>query len=150
MNNKGFTLVELIATIALLAVIAIISFVSINEVVTQSKINDCENLVLSIKSAAKEYVSDNRYNNDFDNDNDKIENITSKILIDNNYLSGNIANPFDNNKIIKAENIKIQIQLNNDYTAKKVDLYGIEKLDDGSIEENILKCIKTQWDRLAV
>ena len=60
MNNKGFTLVELIATIALLAVIAIISFVSINEVINQSKVNDCKNLLFSIKSAAKEYVSDNR------------------------------------------------------------------------------------------
>ena len=148
MNNKGFTLVELIATIALLAVIAIISFVSINEVVNQSKVSDCENLLLSIKSAAKEYVSDNRYNNDFDNDNDMIENITSKMLIDNNYLSDNIVSPFDNNKIIKAENIKIQIQLNSDYTAKKVDLFGIEKLEDGSTEENMLQCIKEQWNKL--
>lgn len=145
MNNKGFTLVELIATIALLAVIAIISFVSINEVINQSKVNDCENLLSSIKSAAKEYVSDNRYNSNFDNDNDKIENITSKTLIDNNYLSGNIVNPFDNNETINAENIKIQIQLKDDYTAKKVDLFKIKQMEDGRIEENKLECIKEQW-----
>ena len=49
MNNKGFTLVELIATIALLSIIAIISFVSINGVIDQSRVNDCENVVRSIK-----------------------------------------------------------------------------------------------------
>ena len=51
MNNKGFTLVELIATIALLAIISIISFVSINAVIDSSKINECNALVNSIKSA---------------------------------------------------------------------------------------------------
>ena len=45
MNNKGFTLIELIATIALLAIIATISFVSINEVIKNSKIKNCENLL---------------------------------------------------------------------------------------------------------
>ena len=61
MNKKGFTLVELVATIALLGIIAIISFVSINGVINQSKVDNCKSLVGNIKSAAKEYVSDNRY-----------------------------------------------------------------------------------------
>ena len=65
MNNKGFTLVELIATIALLSIIAIISFVSISGILQKSKINDCNNLLVSIKSATKEYISDNRYNDTF-------------------------------------------------------------------------------------
>ena len=65
--KNGFTLIELIATIALLAIIAIISFVSINGVVNQSKVNNCESLMMNIKTAAKEYVSDNRYN--FNNNN---------------------------------------------------------------------------------
>ena len=42
MNNKGFTMVELIATIALLSVIMVISFVSINAVLDNSKINECK------------------------------------------------------------------------------------------------------------
>ena len=53
MNNKGFTLIELIATLALLAVISVISFVSITSVVNKSKINNCESLVKNIKMAAK-------------------------------------------------------------------------------------------------
>lgn len=164
MNNKGFTLVELIATIALLAVIAIISFVSINEVVNQSKVSDCENLLLSIKSAAKEYVSDNRYNmvlNEDENkwyfDGSKLEEleingekieyieITAGKLIDENYLSGDIVSPFDNSKVIGSDSIKIQLQFNDDYTAKEVNLYKVKLLDNGDIEENKLMCVKEQW-----
>ena len=37
MNKKGFTLIELIATIALLGVIVTISFVSINKVLETGK-----------------------------------------------------------------------------------------------------------------
>ena len=52
MNRKGFTLIELVATIALLANIAIISFVSINGVIDKSKIDNCKSLVSNIKSAS--------------------------------------------------------------------------------------------------
>jgi prepilin-type N-terminal cleavage/methylation domain-containing protein len=117
MNRKGFTLVELVATIALLAVIAIISFVSINGVINQSKVSNCNDLVNNIKIAAKEYVSDNRYK--LENNNDL--NITAQKLVDDNYLSSPIVNPF-NNENIEPNDISIKIELNNDYTAKKVEI----------------------------
>ena len=109
MNNKGFTLIELIATIALLAVISIISFVSVNGVINQNKVNNCESLMMNIKTAAKEYVSDNRYNITLNKDENKwyfnenrIEEIeingeiieyiviTGDKLIDNHYKSEGI------------------------------------------------------------
>ena len=121
MNNKGFTLIELIITIALLAVISIISFVSINGVIEKNRIENCENLRKSIISAAKEYVSDNRYDSLFvDGVSGMKVNITAQILINNNNLSGKIVNPFNNEEINNAENVKITIELNNDYTAKEV------------------------------
>lgn len=116
LNNKGFTLIELIITIALLSVISIISFVSINEVIEKNKIENCENLKKSIISAAKDYVSDNRYN--FLDSNDK--NIDVDDLIGGSYLNGKIVNPFNNEEINNADNVKITIELNDDYTAKKV------------------------------
>ena len=115
MDNKGFTLIELIVTIALLSIIAIISFVSINAVIVQSKVNNCENIVRSINNASKEYVSDNRYK--FVNNNDLY--ITADTLIVGDYLSGSIINPFTNEEII-ANTIEIKIELNNDYTMKNV------------------------------
>lgn len=110
MNNKGFTLVELIATIALLAIISIISFVSINAVIDSSKINECNALVNSIKSATKEYVSDNRYNNNFD---------VTKIKVSDLNLTSSLINPFDDSELTDSD-VKITVTLNSDYTVKKI------------------------------
>lgn len=117
MNSKGFTLIELIATIALLSIIAVISFVSISGVIKKGKVNDCENLVMNIKSAVKEYVSDNRYNftssNTFE--------ITGDVLINNKYLTGPIVNPFSNSNFEPGD-IIMRIELNNDYTVKNITI----------------------------
>lgn len=115
MNNKGFTLIELIATIALLGIIAMISFVSINAVIKSNKTEQCKNLISSIETATKEYVSDNRYG-DLDN------NFTASNLV--GYLSMPIKNPYTNEEI-KASSINIYIELNSDYTVKTVSVNGI-------------------------
>lgn len=128
LNNKGFTLIELIATIALLAVIAIISFVSINGVVNQSKVNDCESLIMNIKTAAKEYVSDNRYGS-------INKNITAQDLINGKYLSSPIVNPFTKEDI-DASSIKINITLKDDYSADTVTV------KNGT---NDIKCEDGKW-----
>lgn len=122
MNRRGFTLIELIATIALLAIIAVISFVSISGIINKSKVNDCKNIVLSIKSAVKEYVSDNRYENTFIDGITKNEyNITINALdlVEKNYLDGNIVNPF-NKEEIEPEDISIMVTLNKDITVKEI------------------------------
>lgn len=119
MGNKGFTLIELIATIALLGVIVVISFVSVNKVIEQSKVNDCNSLIKSIKMAASEYVSDNRYKRDFVRSvvNNRVE-ISGSTLTNSNYLSSPIINPFDKEQINPAD-ISIEVVLNNDYTVKQ-------------------------------
>ncbi len=122
MNNKGFTLIELLATVALLAVIVTISFVSINSMIKQNKVNNCETIVNNLKTAASEYVSDNRYNKAFvDSIVDFKTTITADTLVNDNYLKGSIKNPFDNNDII-ANTIEISIELNNDYTLKSATI----------------------------
>ena len=127
MNNKGFTLVELIATIALLAIISIISFVSINAVIDNSKINECNALINSIKSAAKEYVSDNRYNLDelssyMIEGNDKKYNFPASILVNTKKISSPVINPFDGDE--NTNNVTnttfVEATLNDNYTVKEV------------------------------
>ena len=115
MNNKGFTLIELIATIGLLAVVSIISYVSINKVIEESKVNDCEQLVMSIKSASNEYASDNRYSLTTTAN----LNINGSTLVNNKYLSSPIINPFDKSEI-NPGNIDIEIKLKDDYTVETV------------------------------
>ena len=136
MNNRGFTLLELLITIALLAVISLISFVSVNKVIEQSKVKDCENLVLSIKSATKEYVSDNRYKSNFDSDGNMKVTISGNDLISGNYLTSTIVDPFTKSNITPSS-IMIDIGLNSDYSAKSVDV----KNSSG----NKINCNNNRW-----
>ncbi len=128
MNRKGFTLIELIVTIALLAVVSIISFVSITGIIKDSKVKNCNNLVKSIKGAIRDYVSDNRYDNDFSVSNITISNISK-------YLDGNLVDPFTDEKI-NTDNITFDIILNNDSTLNNADiLYDGHKINcnDGKL-----------------
>ena len=140
MNNKGFTLIELVATLALLAVISVISFVSITTVVDNSKVTNCNNLVQNIENAAKEYVSDNRYNSSFDTDNNKKDDINVTTLINNKYLVGPIKNPFNKDETISGDNIIIKIELKNDYSVNKITVYN----KNGN-NEYVIDCNKGSW-----
>lgn len=144
-NNKGFTLVELIAVLALLAIIMVISFVSIISVIDDSKIKDCNNQLKSIQTAAKEYVSDNRYKNEFVNQVAE-ENMLVTIEVSDLNLSDSITDPFDKNGYIynsskNINNIYIKVILNDDYTAKEVIVYNSSSMD----EESKVNCSNKKW-----
>ena len=129
MNNKGFTLIELIATIALLAVIATISFVAISGVIQSSKNRECEALKGNIESVVRDYASDNRYNKSFINGIvDYKTNINVQVLLDENYLKGPIKNPYTKEDYSASElnAINISIVFNRDYTVKDMTVNGIE------------------------
>lgn len=121
MNKRGFTLVELLATIVLLSIISVISYVSISSVIKKNKVNNCRNLIKSIEGASREYVSDNRYN--FTNRDDKV--ITAEDLFRGNYLKNEIMDPFTNEKV-NSENVKIIISLKSDYTMEKIQIRGYD------------------------
>ena len=108
-------------TIALLAIIAVIAFVSINKVINDNKNKNCESLVSSIVVATKEYASDNRYNSTFINrvDNKYELTIDGQELLNNNYLNGEIVNPYDKS-IIAPSDVTIHIYLDTDYTVRAV------------------------------
>lgn len=121
MNKRGFTLVELLATIVLLSIISVISYVSISSVIKKNKVNNCRNLIKSIEGASREYVSDNRYN--YTNRDDKV--ITAEDLFRGNYLKNEIMDPFTNEKV-NSENVKIIISLKSDYTMEKIQIKGYD------------------------
>lgn len=138
MNNKGFTLMELIATIVLLGVLASVSFVSITAVLENSKEKNCVSLVKNLVSAGTEFASDNRYksaNNAaaynklheviIDTGGVKTAKIPLQTLIDYNYLSKPIYSPYDKSQEIAYDKIEIHVTLNKDYTVNKGNL--IEK-----------------------
>ena len=146
LNSRGFTLVELLATLAILAIIVVISFVSINGVIKQNDVKNCESLVNNIKSAAREYVSDKRYDNSFVNSvgaGMKIS-LSAEQLINNKNLSENIQNPFDDS-VGSTGDVVIDVQLNDNYSANNVDVYVNVVLDDGTSVRKVFSCNFNDW-----
>ena len=124
LNYKGFTLVELLAVIAIMGMLAVIMVPTISGVIEENKTNNSENLKNSIKSSARAYISDNRYEITLDDsscDNTNTRGITSigtgenlqkitdsnirvSILVSEGYLkssSGEIIDPKTNKSIDK-------------------------------------------------
>ena len=114
MNNKGFTLVELVATISLLTIISIIAFVSINSVLNNKKHQQCIVLGNTIKMAVKEYISDNRYKDGFN-----VEFLDINVLIDNEYLKGDLVNSYTD-KVLELSKFSLIVNLKDDKTFDSV------------------------------
>lgn len=130
LNYKGFTLVELLAVIAIMGMLAVIMVPTISGVIEENKTNNSENLKNSIKSSARAYISDNRYEIKLDNkscnNNNKREifsinnktipesKITVELLVNEGYLkinSGEIINP-ETNKTINKRESNIEVKYN--------------------------------------
>ena len=60
-NNKGFTLIEVLAVIVILALLMAIMVPSVNSILEKNKKSSYEDLKKSILQAAKMYMSDHRY-----------------------------------------------------------------------------------------
>lgn len=124
MNNKGFTLIELIIVIALLATIALLSTPNIIRVIEKNKVDNYNETLDSIIEAAELYVSDNRYKLVFkdasgnnasckqgDPDDKKIYSQTTlENLINYKYISESVKNPCNEEEI--SPTTKIDITLN--------------------------------------
>ena len=100
MNNKGFTLVELLAVIAILLAIALMSTVGINTIIQRNK--DKANLAKEkvIISASILYSKNNKNKYNY---NSFIQNecgIATDWLVSNNYLTSDDLLDSDNKTII--------------------------------------------------
>lgn len=129
LNYKGFTLVELLAVIAIMGMLAVIMVPTISGVIEENKKNSLSNLKNSIKSSARAYISDNRYEIKLDDSscanytrnitfigNDYIDEskITVELLVNKGYLKSNsddIINP-ETNKPINKKKSNIEVKYN--------------------------------------
>lgn len=133
-NNKGFTLVEMLAVIVILGVLSAIMVPTVTTLIAKNKEDNYDNLEKSILSAAKVFISDYRYDIqldssdicDSDNDTRKISIITDvvdfgddskltiKTLVDNGYLTtnsdGKILNPKDDSKHLDLVNSYVKVE----------------------------------------
>lgn len=114
LNNKGFTLVEILAVVVILGVLSTIMIPSVTSIIKKNRVENQENFKSSLISATKAYITDNKYKIEFSTSNcssgykciSKIDNtaiadnkITLKILVDNGYLNENLKEPATNKKV---------------------------------------------------
>lgn len=91
MNRKGFTLVELLATVTILGLIVTIGGISIAGVMKNARKKEYELLVLQIREAVETYYQECTYGGG-----SCIAQIELKYLIDNGYLSPNEEGKLEN------------------------------------------------------
>lgn len=108
-DNKGFTLIELIAIITIIAVILLIGFININKIADNRKDDLYNKLVDIIESAAKDYMD--KYSTVADafrlTDTNTTICILFSTLIDESLLDDNLKDPRDNSNILPDEFVKI-------------------------------------------
>lgn len=61
LNNKGFTLIEVLASVVILSIIIAIMVPSVNSMIKKSQNDSYEDLKSTLLASAKIYLSDNRY-----------------------------------------------------------------------------------------
>lgn len=119
-NNKGFTLIELMATIIILALVLSITGFSIFSVINSGKKKNYELLISNINSAAELYYQECKYMTT-DLAICDVENITLGDLVDYGYLTNNDSDKDgeDSVKLINPNtdeditNCKIKVEMNN-------------------------------------
>lgn len=100
-NEKGFTLVELIAVITLMAIIGLMAFANLTNMMKEGEEREIESFETSVKNAAQLYVETNQDSDAFKNlQATKSFRISASLLVSYEYLDGAISNPtgyeFDN------------------------------------------------------
>lgn len=110
--KKGFTLVELLASITLIAVLTMVTLPYILQKMDAMKEKQLESLVSTIQESTKKYVVDNR--EDLSEFEEKgFINIPISILIDEEYIEGNLENAITGEKIAVDDVIYVTIDSKN-------------------------------------
>ena len=119
-NNRGFTLVELIAVITLLSAIILVTVPVIINTIKKNDLKLSENFENSLKQAAEFYVERNRdIFPDLNNIGGNIE-IPTEDLVKAGYLKQDLENPIDNSRVLKY---KVIIEVGND----NIFIYRVER-----------------------
>lgn len=102
MNKRGFTLVEVILVVAILALLVIVLVPNVFVMIDKNKVESCEALRNNVESAAKVYVSNNKYSMGFECGVGKT--LTIRNLVNSGDLKTDdtniITNPIDDNIVL--------------------------------------------------
>lgn len=110
-NNKGFTLIELIAVITLFVVISLLVFGSLTGSIRNATIKEIEVYKDNVSRAAQVYVETNQENYTLDGPGKYIVLKGAKI-IEEGYLDKSLKNPMS----CSIEEVNVRIYMESDYT----------------------------------
>ena len=107
MNNRGFTLVELLAVIVLLALLAAIGTYAITGIIKSAKDNNYELLIDQVRDASELYYQECKYGSGvvdctYNPSNNKQLVTTLSKLVEYGYLKGNSENKSDGTSNFKV------------------------------------------------
>ena len=123
LNKKGFTLVELIATIVVLALVVSISAYAITNIINSAKEKNYELLIKNIKDASETYYQECKYSDITCND-----TVTLQDLVNYGYLKGN------GTEDKKMENVNPKMKIVNPKNNKDIGECSISvKYEDGKL-----------------
>ena len=120
MNNKGFTLIEMIMVIAILAMLAVLTTPNVIKIINKNKADNYNSVIDSIVASCDLYTSDNRYNLSFndtcptESESSTITEISTFITLQDLVNSKDISTPIRNectNEELSYDTIKITITL---------------------------------------
>lgn len=126
MNRKGFTLIEVIMVIVIMALLVLILVPNIFVLVNKNNDSSCNSLIDNIESAAKIYVTNNKYDLGFNCDVSK--EITFQTLIDSGDLTGNIINPITEEQVSLDNTVSVTYNCSNNTFTYVVN--GIDCVND--------------------
>lgn len=105
--KRGFTLVELLATIFILGLLIIIAVPKVNTLISNSKKNVCDSILTSIEDAAEGYVYKNTSEVDSAITSNGYFEITLLTLQEEDLLEVDLENPYTNENIDNTNVVKI-------------------------------------------
>ena len=114
MNNKGFTLVELLAVIVILAIILLVAVPNVLNVIERSKEDSYLSSTLMIENAAELYLISN--NSELPSDIGTEVRITLNELLEEDYLTSIPVDPRNNEEMDTNLSVVITKISNNEYT----------------------------------
>ena len=92
MNNKGFTLLELMGVLILLAIILLVAIPSITNTIKKDQVNQLVKYEETLCDAAKAYISQENVN---------VTEIKGSLLVSKGYIASNLSNPKTKKNVTK-------------------------------------------------
>ena len=124
MNNKGFTLIELIVVVAIIALLSLVLTPNVISLINKNKVNSYNDTIKSIEMAAASYVSDNRYSLGITCTNNE-KYVSLQTLVKTGALTSIPTNPCTNSDFVDTEEVKITYNCN----TKEYSYYFKDKID---------------------